>query len=422
MATFPTPNPRAMWADLQRLLNLLDRVLNVGGEDWPLESLLGSRWAPPEGSPTARDLRLLISRTATFPMPGGGPVTVDAAYQLLEREVFDAPLQILAPSELVMPDVHVPDPAPEGEQEAEPTAETPRGDAPAAVAGGADGSAPVEGPADGAPLDLDFEGPGGDALSLLLAPALGSASDQDRDGDGGWFSDGATGELPTEDLRRLRAVFERHLRATDAGIEGEGRTDWGRFTERLVTRQGGLTRDRRAERGPARGIAFLPDVSGSCADISGMTLAVSWQLARRYARFVVLPHSNGYHSPADAPPPPDLRPASRVNLRTPDEWEVALHEADVEWVVALGDWDASSLYGQLAARGFKVLWMDPRRGASSRPVNSPADKSFPKGASPLTAARMSYWVGADSIRTITQAVEAGFRSLARTSTSGVDVK
>lgn len=431
MSSFPNqPDPRLLWADLGRLMNYLDRVINAGGEDWLLDAVVSSpRWAPAAGSPLEADLRLLTARAASL----SGPLTVDRALALIESEVFDAPLiplPVVEEEEAPVPvppepsgprspveieGVEVPDPP----EEEEPPSRPPQPPPPRPALPHTPSGPPLEIDA----ADLMQEGEGGAALAMLLAPALSDPSDQERLNAGGWFSEeGGQEDLTSQDLRALRAVIERHLRATDSGIEGEGRTDWSRFTQRLVTGQGGLLRERRAERGPARGVAFLPDVSGSCAAISAMTLSVCWGVARHYERFVVVPHSNGYHSPQEAPPPPDLKPASTTPLTEPAHWVDFLTSREVEWVVALGDWDASHLYGHLAAAGFKVLWVDPRAGRTARPVNQTVERCFPAGAPAATARRMSYWLGADRIRTIAQAVEAGFRALAQSSTTGLEVK
>jgi hypothetical protein len=392
------------WLDLQRLMNLLDRALNAGGEDWTLQSLATSRWAPPEGSDLERDLRMLMVRAT--PPPDSSEVTVDWAMQLLERDLFSSPLLAREPEE-VQPEA-VPTPSSGGE-----SGEPGEGEPGECEAGEGEGQ-PGEG-------DGEASAEEALALAMLLAPPLGGeSSDQAGEGDGGWNNEAEEDALPTADLRRLEAVFQRFLRATAPGLEEEGRVNWGGFTSRLVSRQGGLNRDRRLERGPGKGVAFLPDISGSCAGISSLTLSVCWRIARQYDRFVVLPHSNGVFSVDDTVYPEDVPCPSPTDLHNPtQDWVPLLKAAEVEWVVALGDWDASDLYGALAAAGFKVLWVDPRRGAGARARNADAGKALPRDAGSDAAARLSYWEGASSVRTLTEAVEAGFKALSGAPSAGV---
>jgi len=145
------------------------------------------------------------------------------------------------------------------------------------------------------------------------------------------------------------------------------RRDNQKLCERLLTYRN-VTPARKEEGRPV--ILLLPDVSGSCASFSVKTLEVSKAAGLQGvqgADILVVAHSNGY--------PEETSLNGRLvalKLKASQNDQLAwygeiLTKYQVEIVIALGDWDASNVYAQLANHHQvqRLIWLD-NAYASSR--------------------------------------------------------
>ena len=352
-----------MFRNADKLVSLLDKMIRRGGEDWKLEEVSRSRWVP-NGSHLDLDLELLMSRTSR-------DITVDEAMAIIDdlilkgQNIGDAVSVDL--DEKLKDLVTVTDDAEDGSGEGGEAQE-------AQEAQDTEGS--VAKPTDGMSEDDKA------LLALVLGDSLlpnGENSDQAKDSAGGWNNPDEDDRTPQGAMRSLENVLRRLMVESD-GDEAEGRLHYPGVAARLLTKQAGFHRERKVERG-RKAVLILPDVSGSCADVCGLTMSVANRLARDNDKILVLPHSNGWYNRGEQ----DGLHASWAGkipdtMNNPDEWITWLENSgrEISWVFALGDHDAENLYKRLAqVPGLNgVLWINPmrRRGTQDSKISNPADK------------------------------------------------